>query len=136
MEKNAGFIVDEMMRKDLFSQWLGIEVLELKPGCCRLQMQTRDDMCNGFGIAHGGICYSFADTALAFASNSRGRQAVSVDTSIAHIKPLAAGTTIFAEAKEINYGNRIAHYEVRIEDESGQCIAIFKGSVFITSKEW
>jgi acyl-CoA thioesterase len=136
METNAGSVISQMMKKDLFSQWLGITILEIREGYCRLQMTTREEMCNGFGIAHGGICYSFADTALAFASNSRGRQALSFDTAISHLQPLAVGTLIFATATEIKYGNRIAHYQVQVENEEEEIISIFKGTVFVTDKEW
>jgi acyl-CoA thioesterase len=69
-------IVDMMMASDFFSQWLGIEIIEVKEGSCKLQMTVRKDMLNGFGIAHGGITYSLADSALAFASNSHGQKSV------------------------------------------------------------
>ena len=70
---NATAIIDAMMKKDLFSQWLGIERVEERVGYCKLKMTVRPEMCNGFEIAHGGITYSLADSALAFASNSNGR---------------------------------------------------------------
>lgn len=136
MERNAASIVSVMMKNDLFSQWLGITVTEVSPGYCCLQMTVREEMCNGFGIAHGGICYSIADTALAFASNSHGRHALSFDTTISHLKPLAVGARIFAIATEIKYGSRVAHYDVKVENEEAEIIAIFKGTVFITNKEW
>ena len=80
-----------MMEKDYFSQWLGIERLEEKEGFCKLKMTLRKEMCNGLEIAHGGIAFSLADSALAFASNSQGRHAMSIETSISHVKPLKAG---------------------------------------------
>ena len=67
-------IVDKMYQNDAFSQWLGIEVVEVKDGYCKLNMTVRKEMLNGFQIAHGGIAYSLADSALAFASNSHGRK--------------------------------------------------------------
>ena len=75
-------VVDKMMDGDAFSRWLGIEVLEISEGFCKLQMKVRDEMTNGFAIAHGGIAYSLADSCLAFAANSYGIQDVSVETSI------------------------------------------------------
>ena len=93
-------ITDTMMAKDYFSQWLGITRLKDEEGTCILQMTIRTDMLNGFSIAHGGITYSLADSALAFASNSYGRKAVSIETSISHMLPLHEGDTITAEAKE------------------------------------
>src|SRR3982074_15384 len=100
-----------MMEKDLFSQWLGVERMEEREGYCKLKMTVRAEMCNGFEIAHGGITYSFADSALAFASNSHGKQAVSIETSISHILPLRQGDTIIAIAEEKNCSNRIGIYE-------------------------
>ena len=81
-------IINTMMANDFFSQWLGIKILELKPGSCILTIIVRKDMLNGFGIAHGGITYSLADSALAFASNSKGRKSVSIETSISHLVSL------------------------------------------------
>ena len=75
-------VVDKMISGDAFSQWLGIEVLEITEGFCKLKMTVRDEMTNGFNIAHGGIAYSLADSCLAFAANADGIQAVSIETSI------------------------------------------------------
>lgn len=129
-------IIDAMMSKDYFSQWLGIERLEERDGFCKLRMTVRPEMCNGFEIAHGGISYSLADSALAFASNSHGRQAVSVETSISHIKPLRAGDVITATAEEKSRSNKIAIYDVRVEKENGELAALFKGTVFRKETEW
>ena len=71
-------VVDKMINGDAFSQWLGIEIVELSEGCCKLKMIVRDEMTNGFNIAHGGISYSLADSALAFAANSYGTQSLSI----------------------------------------------------------
>ena len=125
-----------MMEKDLFSQWLGIERLEEREGYCKLRMRVRAEMCNGFEIAHGGITYSLADSALAFASNSHGRQAVSIETSISHIQSLRKGDSIIAIAEEKNCSNRIGIYEVRIEKTNGELVALFKGTVFRKDQEW
>ena len=128
-------IVDKMMEHDAFSQWLGIEVLETGAGYCRLIMTVRDEMVNGFGIAHGGICYSLADSALAFASNGHGQQSVSSETSIAHLEAVRPGMKLTAEAREIHRSRKLGHYEVRITSEE-KLLALFHGLVYITSKEW
>jgi acyl-CoA thioesterase len=135
-KSKATAIIDAMMHKDYFSQWLGIERLEEKDGYCMLKMTIRPEMCNGFEIAHGGISYSLADSALAFASNSHGRQAVSVETSISHIKPLKAGDVVIATAEEQSRTNKIAIYDVRIEKINGELVALFKGTVFRKETEW
>ncbi len=136
MKNKATRIIDAMMDKDLFSRWLGIERLEERPGYSRLRMTLRPEMCNGFGIVHGGISFSFADSALSFACNSQGRHAVSIECSISHIRPLMPGDAIIAIAEEKSLGNRIAIYEVRVEKEDGELVALFKGTVFRKEKEW
>lgn len=132
----ASRIVDRMMNKDLFSQWLGIERLGESAGYCKLRMTVRPEMCNGFEITHGGITFSFADSALAFACNTHGRKAVSIETSISHIQPLTAGDVIIAIAEEKSRSNKIALYEVRVEKENGELVALFKGTVFRKESEW
>jgi len=128
-------IVNQMMDKDYFSQWLGITVLEVGEGSCKLQMTVRKEMLNGFGIAHGGITYSFADSALAFASNSHGQKSVSVETSISHTQSLKEGDIIIAEAKEEHRSNKIAVYSIKVSKD-GETVALFKGTVYRTSKTW
>jgi acyl-CoA thioesterase len=137
MEKSkTNRIIDAMMAKDYFSQWLGIERIEEREGFCKLRMTIRREMCNGLEIAHGGVSYSFADSAFAFASNSRGRKAVSIETSISHIKPLSIGDIITATAMEQSVTNRIGNYYVEVQRETGEIVALFKGTVFRTEKEW
>ncbi len=130
-------IVNTMMAKDYFSQWLGIEIIEIKEGSSKLKMTVRQEMLNGFGIAHGGITYSFADSALAFASNSHGQKAVSVETSISHTISLKADDVIIAEASEEYCSNKIGIYTIKIYKASdNSVVALFKGTVYRTSKVW
>jgi acyl-CoA thioesterase len=133
---NASDVISTMFDNDQFSQWLGIERLEEGAGFCKLKMIVRTEMCNGFGIAHGGITYSFADSALAFASNSQGKHALSIETSITHIKPLYPNDIIIAVAKEKSLTRSFGVYEVSVEKETGELVALFKGTVFRKDKEW
>ncbi len=128
-------IIDRMMSRDLFSQWLGVERMEEGNGFCTLRMTVRTEMCNGFDIAHGGITYSLADSALAFASNSHGQHAVSIETSISHVKPLKPGDVITAFAKEKSRTNRIGIYEVTVL-RGEEMVALFKGTVFRKESMW
>ena len=98
-------VVEKMMEKDNFSKWLGIQVVEIKPGSCVLSLTVNEEMLNGFDILHGGICFSLADSALAFASNSYGSKAVSVETSISHLAPCRAGDILTARTTAINNNN-------------------------------
>ena len=133
-EELAKAVFEEMYANDAFSKWLGIEALRLAPGYALLQMQVRDEMLNGFGILHGGIAYSFADSALAFASNSHGKQAVSIETAINHLQPVQTGQWLRAETEEIHLGNRTGVYQVHVTDEKGRKIALFKGTVYRSSR--
>ena len=133
---SAKEVVNHMMANDAFSQWLGIEVIENSPGHSKLQMVVRKEMTNGFAIAHGGIAYSFADSALAFAGNGRGTHAVSIETSIAHTKPAHADDTLTAEAIEKSHTKRFGIYEVTIKNQREELIALFKGTLYRTGKEW
>lgn len=129
-------ITQEMYSQDWFSQWLGIEIVDISEGKCILKMKIRKEMLNGFGIAHGGITYSIADSALAFASNSHNRKSVSIETSISHIESLKENDEIIALAEEKSISNKIAIYEVSITNQNKKIIALFKGTVYRTSKEW
>lgn len=130
-------VVDMMMANDYFSRWLRIEVLETGSGISKLKMTVTKDMLNGFGIAHGGITYSLADSALAFASNSHGNKSVSVETSISHLVSLVEGDEIIAEAIEENRSNKIGVYSIKVYKTSDRTlVALFKGTVYRTSKEW
>jgi len=135
-KKIANDIVARMMHDDAFSRWLGIEVVEVSAGHSVLQMTVRAEMLNGFGIAHGGITYALADSALAFASNSHGRKAVSVETSISHTQPLREGDALIAVAEEEYLGDKIGIYRVRVQNQTGETVAVFKGVVYRTAKEW
>lgn len=132
----AQSIVDRMMAHDAFSQWLGIERLEDAPGRSVLRMKVRAEMLNGFGIAHGGITYSLADSALAFASNSHGIKAVSIETSISHTLAVREGDVLTATATEENRTNKIAVYKVAVSNQLGETVALFKGTVYRTGKDW
>lgn len=135
-QEQAQSIVDQMYKHDFFSQWLGIQRMEDGAGKSVLRMTIRKEMLNGFGIAHGGITYSLADSALAFASNSRGRHAVSIETSISHIESLREGDIITASAEEESLGNRIAIYRIMVKNQNDQTVALFKGTVYRTSRDW
>lgn len=129
-------VVDRMMSTDWFSQWLGISVLEVGQGTCKLKMTVRREMLNGFSIAHGGITYSLADSALAFASNSHGRKAVSVETNISHTIALKEGDEIVAVAEEVSLTEKIGIYNITIRNQKNNVVALFKGTVYRTSKFW
>lgn len=129
-------IVHTMMQTDAFSQSLGIQVDHIDFGTCTLSCTVTEAMVNGFNIAHGGITYSLADSAVAFAANSHGQQCVSIETSIAHIKPASTGDVLTAKCVEIQRGKAIARYEAKVFNQHNNLIASFNGTVFRTEKHW
>jgi acyl-CoA thioesterase len=135
-EEKAKAIVDLMFDNDPFSQWLGIERILDAPGKSVLRMRVREEMLNGFKIAHGGISYSLADSALAFASNAHGIQCVSVETSISHIKKVMIGDVLTTEVEEKNVSSKIGIYHVTVYNQNQEAVAYFKGTVYRTDKLW
>jgi acyl-CoA thioesterase len=128
-------IVEHMYQRDYYTQWLGIRRIEEGLGYCTLEMVVRPEMVNGFGIAHGGIMYALADSAFAFASNSRGRKAVSIETSINHLKPVMTGDVLKAVAQETSLGHKIGLYHIRVT-RGDELVAHFKGMVYRKDEEW
>jgi acyl-CoA thioesterase len=129
-------IVHRMMEHDLFSQWLGLEVLENTPGSSKVRMTVRPEMCNGFHVAHGGITYSLSDSAFAFASNGKGIRAMSIETSVNHVVSVKAGDILTATCSEEFCGNKIAMYRVVVQNQEDITVAIFKGIVYRSGKPW
>ena len=129
-------IVDQMYAHDTFSQWLGITVEKVEQGFVQISMIVKNDMLNGFRIAHGGITYSLADSAFAFASNSQGRHAVSIETSISHTKSVNEGDKLTAVAKEDNLANRLGIYSITVTNQDNEVVALFKGTVFRKDTQW
>jgi acyl-CoA thioesterase len=129
-------IVGKMYEDDRFSQWLGIERLVIEQGHCVLRMTVREEMVNGFGIAHGGICFSFADSALAFASNAYGRLSVALECSISFPVAVKVGDVLTCEAKQLALTNNTGSYLITVSNQKNEHVAFFKGTVYRTKKEW
>ena len=132
----ANQIVDKMLEQDKFSAWLGIEKILVEEGKCILKMKIRDEMVNGFKNAHGGIAFSLADSALAFASNAYGRLSVALECSISFAIPVRVGDVLLCEARQLSLTNRTGTYHIEIENQNKEKVAFFKGTVYRTSKEW
>ncbi|MDF1694852.1 MAG: hotdog fold thioesterase [Saprospiraceae bacterium] len=126
----------KMYENDAFSKWLGIELVEIKEGSCICRMKVRPDMLNGFYIAHGGITYSLADSALAFASNSIGIQAVSIETSISHTSKVVSGDVLTATTSRIHKTRKFASYSISVVNQESVLVASFKGTVYYTGQSW
>lgn len=130
----ANSVVSHMMENDYFSQWMGVEVLEVKEGYSRIRMTIRKEMVNGFGIVHGGIPFSLADSAFAFACNNRNNLSVALDVTITFTKAVHVGDVLTAEAKEIHNGRSTGVYLISVHNQKNEQVALFKGTCFRTGK--
>jgi len=127
-------VIEHMMDHDAFSQWMGIEVLGIKEGYSKIRMTIREEMVNGFGIVHGGIPFSLADSAFAFACNNRNNLSVALDVTITFTKAVHVGDVLTAEAKEVHNGRSTGVYLITIINQNDEQVALFKGTCFRTGK--
>lgn len=134
--KTPNEIVQLMMKNDAFSQWMGVQVLDVSEGSCSIHIALSAAMLNGFYIAHGGIAYSLSDSALAFAANAHGNKCVSIETSISHVRPAVKGDILTAKAVEKHRGKTIGIYEVVVSNQLDKIVALFKGTVHISQETW
>ena len=131
----ANSVVSHMMENDYFSQWMNVEVLDVKQGYSKIRMTIRKEMVNGFGIVHGGIPFSLADSAFAFACNNRNNLSVALDVTITFTKAVNVGDILIAEAKEIHNGRSTGVYLIHVTNQKNEQVALFKGTCFRTGKE-
>src|SRR6478735_8987967 len=133
-DQYAKQVADRMMETDYFSNWMGIQLLEVKDGYSKLQMTLRKEMLNAFGIAHGGITFAFADSAFAFACNSDGKVTVALDVSISFPKTGREGDVLTAEAKLVNKTKRTGLYMIEVRNQNNDLVGLFKGTCYKTEK--
>jgi acyl-CoA thioesterase len=127
-------VVSHMMENDFFSQWMDVEVIDVKEGYSKIKMTIRKEMVNGFGIVHGGIPFSLADSAFAFACNNRNNLSVALDVTITFTKPVNIGDVLTAEAKEVHNGRSTGVYLITVSNQKNEQVALFKGTCFRTGK--
>jgi acyl-CoA thioesterase len=126
-------VVNTLMARDRFSQWLGIEVLEAGVGHAVLRMPVRDDMVNGFGTSHGGILFSLADSAFAFATNAGGVLSVAIDCSVSFPVAVRPGDVLTATAVEQSTTKRLAFCDVTVRNQDNVIAGHFRGTVYRTA---
>ncbi len=132
----AQSVVNKLMKQDAFSQWLGIKVLDIKPGKAILQMKVRSDMLNGFAVCHGGVTFSLADSAFAFASNSHGRLSLAIEANISYPAKVYEGDILTASAEELTRNDKTATYNIVIHNKKNEIVGLFRGTVYRTKKEY
>jgi acyl-CoA thioesterase len=134
-QRLAERVVNGMVAKDAFSEWLGIEVLEIAPRRSTVRMRVRPEMVNGFGVTHGGVAYSLADSALAFAANTNGKVTVAIENAISYPKSAAVGDVLTAVAEAETETGALGFYRVIVRNQNDDVVSTFRGTVYKTKKE-
>lgn len=127
-------VVEHLMRRDAFSRWLGVEVLEAEQGRSVLRMTVRDEMLNGFGTSHGGIVFSLADSAFAFAINAGGWLSVAIDCFISFPVAVRAGDVLTATGEEDSTSNKLAFCTVTVRNQDNVIVGHFRGTGYRTQR--
>ena len=127
-------VVNHMLEKDSFTRLLGLVVDEVKEGYCKLHFTVNADMLNGFDMLHGGVTYSAADSAFAFASNGYNRLSLALTTTIDYFESGKVQDTLTVEAREESLRYKTGVYLVRVTNQHGKLIALFKGTGYRTDK--
>lgn len=126
---------DYIFSKDQFSQWLGIELLDIKDNYCLIKMPIKSEMINGLGTVHGGVTFAFADSALAFSSNNNGDAAVALNCFISFSKAVREGDILVAESMLLTNTRKTAVYDITITNQDDEVVAGFRGTVYKIGKK-
>jgi len=132
-KKTPEEVLKIMLKRDRFTDWMGLQVIEIREGYCKLQYRVNEEMMNGFDSIHGGVLFAAADSAFAFACNSYGIITIALDVSISFTKPAKTGELLSVEAVEVFLGNKIGIYDIRTTNENAELVALFKGTAYRTS---
>ncbi|MFU8812845.1 MAG: PaaI family thioesterase [Balneolaceae bacterium] len=122
----------QLLDNDPFSQWMGIDLVDADEGRCRVACTVRDEMTNGYHVAHGGILFSLADTALAFAAATLGKPALAIDHSISFLKKCEPGDRLTASATCVSSTRKTGVFSVDVTNQHGEKVAFMKGTVYRT----
>ncbi len=131
----AQAIATRLLSRDPFGQWLGLELGEVRVGYCQLRFRVRADMLNGFGALHGGVAFSAADSAFALACNTHGRQSVGLTATMDYLEAGRLGDVLLVEAREESLKEKVSVYQLRITNQLGTLLAMFKGTAYRTRHE-
>jgi len=116
-----------MYGEDRASQALGMRVLEVRPGYARLAMKVREDMVNGHQLCHGGLIFTLADSAFAFACNTYDLVTVASAATVEFLLSAHLGDELTAIAEERSRSKRTGIYDVAVSNQRGECVALFRG---------
>ncbi len=135
-QRTADASARAMWKDDRCAVALGMRLLEASPGGGRVEMRVREDMLNGHGTAHGGMIFTLADAAFGVASNSRGPRAVAAGCTIEFLRPAMAGDVLVATAREQALAGRSGVYDIRVENQDGDVVALFRGKAAVLRGSW
>jgi acyl-CoA thioesterase len=131
----ADFCAAAMWADDHASRALGMRIDRIGPGSAELSMTVTREMTNGHGTAHGGYIFALADSAFAFACNSRGPRAVAAQCHVAYLRPGRTGERLVATAVEVVREGRSSIYDVHVRCD-GVVVAEFRGHARQTGGSW
>jgi acyl-CoA thioesterase len=120
-------VAEAMYARDPAVRAFGIRIDEVGPGFARLSMPVRDDMLNGHGLCHGGLIFTLADSAFAYACNSRNQNTVASGCTIDYLAPGQPGDVLVAEAVEQSLAGRTGVYDITVSNQDGRRLALFRG---------
>jgi len=138
-QERAWRIARWMNAQDQVAVNLGMKVVEVGPGWCKVEMKVTEKMLNAVGITHGAVTYALADFAFAVASNSYGQVAVALNAQIHYPAPSRLGDTLVATATEETRGRRTAIYRIEVRRSDNTLVGLFTGTVFLRDdkvEEW
>ena len=119
---------EAMWKNDHSSQWFGMQIINVDEGTATLSLVVQERHTNGHGMCHGGVTFTLADSAFAFACNSRNQATVAQHNSITYIAPASIGDTLTATAKEVSLAGKSGIYDVTVSNQDSSIIAEFRGS--------
>jgi len=128
-------LLNAMLSQDKFSEWLGLQVVEVKEGYAKLQAKIRPEMLNGVGTVHGGVTFAMADSAFAFSSNMYNNISVALDVHISFTKAGKEGDVFTIESQEVHSSKRTGVYDIKVTNQHDELVALFKGTCFRTGKQ-
>lgn len=134
-EERARRCAEAMWSRDHASKWFDMELVSCGPGTAQMRLTVAERHCNGHGICHGGVIFSLADSAFAYACNSHNRNAVAQHNTITYIAPGRLGAQLTASAQEVSLAGRNGIYDIRVTDETGATIAEFRGCSRVVAGE-
>jgi acyl-CoA thioesterase len=124
-----------IISKDIFAKKLGIEFLRVENDKCYLKMEVLKSMCNGLGFVHNSILYTLAETAFYVLANSNGKLCLTIDTNMSYPSPVAVGDTLIAFAEQLEFTDKTGLFDIIIRNQNNKVVGLFRGTVFISTKE-